>query len=170
MSLFGMIRGLNKASVRFVVIGGVAGVAHGSSRVTNDLDICYDLASDNRTQLAQLLIDWETYLRGVEAGLPFILDARTLADSAVLTLITREGDLDIFARVEGVGDYAACRARSESVLVEDLEFAVLDLPALIAAKRAASRPKDIEALRELEALLELKLRATRSKNKPARPQ
>jgi predicted nucleotidyltransferase len=159
MSLFGMVRGLNEAGVRYVVIGGVAGVAHGSSRVTNDLDICYDSLEDNRERLAALLGEWNAYLRDVDAGLPFILDARTLADSAVLTLSTREGELDVFAWVNGVGDYAACRARSESVKVDDLTIAVLDLPALIATKRAAGRPKDIEALRELEALLELKKQA-----------
>jgi hypothetical protein len=38
----------------------------------------------------------------------------------------------------------------------DVTFRVLDLPALIAAKRATGRPKDVDQLPELEALLALK--------------
>jgi hypothetical protein len=34
------------------------------------------------------------------------------------------------------------------------EFALLDLPWLIKVKRAAGRPKDLEAIAELEALQE----------------
>ena len=37
----------------------------------------------------------------------------------------------------------------------ELVFRILDLPALIAAKRATGRPKDRDQLPELEALLEL---------------
>jgi predicted nucleotidyltransferase len=155
MSLLGMVRGLSEASIRYVVIGGVAGTAHGSVRVTDDLDVCYAAESENREALARLLVRWNAYLRGVEPGLPFIMDARTLRDAEVLTLTTSEGYLDLFQRVKGVGDYEQCLARSEEVEVGDVRFAVLGLPALIDAKRATGREKDVEHLRELEALLEL---------------
>jgi hypothetical protein len=56
----------------------------------------------------------------------------------------------VFSRVAGVGDYAACRARTDLVQVDELTIVVLDLPALIDAKRAAGGPKDVEALHELE--------------------
>ena len=36
----------------------------------------------------------------------------------------------------------------------DRKISTLDLPALIAAKKAAGRPKDLESLFELESLLE----------------
>jgi predicted nucleotidyltransferase len=155
MSLLGMVRGLGEAGVKYVVIGGVAGAAHGSVRVTDDLDICYETSEENRSRLAALLVGWQAYLRGVEPGLPFILDERTLRDSETLTLVTSQGNLDLFQRVAGVGSYADCIARSEGVAVGDVRFDVLDLRALIDAKRAAGRGKDIEHLRELEALLEL---------------
>ena len=51
MSLASMVRGLTRKKVRFVVVGGVAAAAHGSSRITNDLDICYD-ASDKANLVA----------------------------------------------------------------------------------------------------------------------
>lgn len=153
-----MVQGLEEARIRYVVIGGVAGTAHGSVRVTEDLDICYDVEAENRERLAALLSEWGAYLRGVDPDLPFIMDARTLRDAEVLTLTTSEGYIDLFQRVAGVGDYARCMNRGESVSVGDLRFTVLGLPALIDAKRAAGRPRDIEHLRELEALRELRRR------------
>lgn len=158
MSLLSMVAGLARAEVRCVVIGGVAGTAHGSRRVTDDLDICYDPAADNRARLADLLAAWHAYPRGVEPGLPFIMDAMTLARAPVLTLTTDEGNLDCFDQVRGVGPYAAVATASEPVTVGEVSFQVLALPALIRAKRAAGRPRDREALLELETLLELRRR------------
>ena len=72
-----------------------------------------------------------------------------------MTLTTREGFIDVLDIVKGVGDYSDCRQRSVLVEAFDVRFRVLDLPALIDAKRAAGRPKDIDQLPELEALLAL---------------
>jgi hypothetical protein len=58
--------------------------------------------------------------------------------------------------VEGVGDFAAVLANSVEILVGDTRFRILDLPALIKAKRAANRQKDREQLPELEALMEIR--------------
>jgi predicted nucleotidyltransferase len=154
MSLGGVLRGLTGAGVRFVVIGGVAGVAHGWSRVTNDVDICYDPSPENRERLATLLAAWHGYLRGVEPGLPFVIDARTLRDVPVLTLVTDEGDLDVMDRVQGVGEFAQVEAAAQKIAIEDIPTPTLTLDALIASKRATGRRKDQQDLIELEALRE----------------
>jgi len=156
MSLLSMIAGLLEAEVRFVVIGGVAATAHGATRVTNDLDICYDTTPDNLKRLARLLASWRGYPRGADPGLPFIMDEVTLRRAPVLTLTTAQGDLDCFDAVAGVGTYAAAAKAAERVTMDQLTFQVLGLSALIRAKRAAGRPKDREALVELEALRELR--------------
>lgn len=156
MSLLDMARGLSEAGVRFVVIGGVAGAAHGSVRITEDLDICYAVFEENLRCLANLLTSWSAYLRDAEPGLPFIMDETTLRNTEILTLTTDHGEIDVFQRVQGVGEYSMCLARSGRITVGDFTVHVLGLEALIDAKRALGRPKDIEHLRELEALLELK--------------
>jgi hypothetical protein len=148
-----------EAEVRFVVIGGVAAGLHGVGRATFDLDICYDPSAANRERLAQVLSDWGAYLRGVEPGLPFTMDARQLLITPVLTLTTSTGDLDVMDRVAGVGEFPAVLAQSVKTRVGEVAFRILDLPALVAAKRASARPKDLEQLPELEALLELRKRA-----------
>ena len=162
MSFASMLGGLTRNKVRFVVIGGVAAAVHGSSRVTNDLDICY-YASDrgNVDTLAKLLAKWDAYPRGVEKKLPFIMDGRTLRGAPVMTLATTEGDIDVMDRVAGVGDYDAVRDHSERISALGVSFRVLDLPSLIKAKRAAGRPRDFDHLPELEALLELRRRSPR---------
>jgi len=158
MSFASMLQGLTAARVRFVVVGGVAAAAHGSSHVTNDLDICYDTGVDNVSRLAALLADWDAYPRGVEPGLPFFMDERQFRATPLMTLTTREGDLDVLDRVAGVGGFADALERSVEFEAFGVRFPVLDLPDLIRAKRAAGRPKDIAQLPELEALVALRRR------------
>ena len=159
MSFASMLSGLTKKKVRFVVVGGVAAAAHGSSRVTNDLDICYDAeAVANIAALASLLAGWRAYPRGIEEGLTrsFIMDDRTLRNAPILILTTSEGDIDVMDRIAGVGPYDAVRQHSERISALGVRFRVLDLPSLIKAKRAAGRPRDFDHLPELEALLALR--------------
>ena len=155
-----MLQGLTAAAVRFVVVGGVAAAAHGSQYVTNDLDVCYDAESGNVQRLSALLASWDAYPRGVEPGLPFFMDQRQFRAQPTMTLTTREGDIDVLRHVAGVGEYADAYDHSVEVDAFDVRFRLLDLPSLIAAKRAANRPKDLAHLLELEALLALQ-RSTR---------
>lgn len=154
MELGAILRGVRDAGIECVVVGGLAANVHGSARITADVDICYDPSPENRDRLARLLHGWHAYLRGVERGLPFTMDARMLRDCPVMTLVTDLGDLDVMDRVAGVGEYAAVRAASVEVDMAGVPARVLALDALIAAKRAAGRRKDQEALLELEALRE----------------
>jgi hypothetical protein len=151
-----MLEGLVTADIEFVVIGGVAARAHGSPRITEDLDICHSTATGNLDRLAELLAEWNAYPRGVEPGLPFIMDRRTLTTNPILTLTTDEGALDLFDIVEGVGDFKTVRRASVDVDGGDVRFLALDLPGLVKAKKAAGRPKDLDQLPELEALIELR--------------
>jgi predicted nucleotidyltransferase len=153
-----IIEALVAAGIRFVVIGGVAATIHGSARFTNDIDICYDTAPDNLEALVRLLRKWHAYLRGVERGLPFVLDARALRMTPMMTLTTDAGDIDLLDRVPGIGGYAEARAQSEPVTIGATRFRALTLPALIAVRRATGRAKDVEHLIELEALLALRQR------------
>jgi predicted nucleotidyltransferase len=158
VSFTDLISDLNARGVRFVVIGGVAAGIHGSSRATLDLDICYDPAPDNVAALARLLADRHAYLRGVEPGLPFMMDERALRTTPVMTLTTDAGPIDVMDRVAGVGDYPAVLAASVEVEAFGQRFQALGLPGLVAAKKATGRPRDQEQVPELEALLALQRR------------
>lgn len=150
-----MLRGLTSADVRYVVVGGVAAAAHGSRYVTNDLDVCYDAEHANVRRLAALLASWNAYPRGIEPGLPFFMDERQFRAQPTMTLGTEEGDIDVLRHVAGIGEYADAHDRSVEVDAFDVRFRLLDLPSLIAARRAANRLKDRAHLLELEAILAL---------------
>lgn len=138
--------------IRFVLVGGVAAAVHGSARFTNDIDLCYDTAPDNIDRLVALLGEWQASLRGVEPGLPFLLDQRTFRTTPLLTLTTTMGAIDLLDFVPGVGGYADALVESEVVQIGETAFRTLTLDALIASKRAARRKKDLEHLVELEAI------------------
>ena len=152
------IQALCDAGVDFVVIGGVSATFHGSARVTYDLDVCYSREFANLQRLARALESFRPRPRGFPAGLPFVWDERTLRNGTVFTLETEIGEIDLLAEVLGVGGFDDVRRHSVPVAAFEREFAVLDLPGLVSAKRAAGREKDLSALPELEGLLEARER------------
>lgn len=143
---------LAESGADVVVVGGMAAVAHGADYVTADLDVCYEPSEPGRRRVVDALRPLRPYPRGVEPGLPFVWDARTLRDTPLLTLTTSAGLVDLIPEVPGVGAYDAVRARSVVLDVGGWRVRVLSLPALIDAKRAMDRPKDRALLVELEAL------------------
>lgn len=167
-----MIDGLSSAGVRFVVIGGVAGIVHGSVRRTDDLDICYDSSADNVERLVALLHRWHAHLRlpdGSGPQLPFVIDARTFRGAPSLTLDTDLGWFDLLGEVVGIGEYANVLAASQVEQVGGVELRVLTLDALIVAKQTANRGRDRDHLIELEAIRALKqLQATAPPKPPRR--
>jgi hypothetical protein len=140
--------------VAFIVVGGAAAIAHGSARLTQDLDVVYLRTAANLDRLAVALADRKLYLRGVPPGLPFIWDAATLARGLNFTLVTSLGDIDLQGEIPGGGTYEELVAGAVELQVFRMRCLCLSLPQLIRAKRAAGRPRDLEALAELEAIEE----------------
>jgi hypothetical protein len=86
--------------------------------------------------------------------LPFLWDESTLRRGLNFTLTTSIGDLDLLGEVTGGGNFEALLAHSSPVQAFGIECLCLNLDKLIQVKRAAGRPKDLEAIAELEALRE----------------
>lgn len=153
---------LTDEGVEVVLIGGLAAVALGVPYVTQDIDLCYNPEPANIGRLSRALMPLRPRLRvqgltdDEAQALPFQLDQRTLQQSAILTLRTDAGDLDLMSSVPGVGDYPQVRAAAVELDVFGFQILVLDLPALIASKRAAGRPKDVAMLPQIEATLRLR--------------
>lgn len=140
--------------VKFVIIGGVAAVVHGSARLTFDLDVVYARDEENIMCLVQALKPYSPYLRGVPPGLPFLFDQETVQRGLNFTLTTDLGNLDLLGDVVGGGTYEDLLPHSEEIEVFGVKCLCLGLERLIHIKRAAGRPKDFEAIAELEAILE----------------
>lgn len=142
------------AHIDFILIDDKAGILHGSARVTFDTDIVYDRSKANLERIAEFLKPYHPYLRGAPPGLPFALDVPTLRNGLNFTLITALGDLDLLGEVVGGGSYGDLLPHTFEVEGFNVKFKCVDLPTLIKIKRAAGRPKDIESLAELQALLD----------------
>jgi hypothetical protein len=149
-------------NVEFVIIGGIAAVAHGSPQMTADLDLCYSRARGSLERLVAALAPLKPRLRGAPPDLPFIWDSRTLRSGLNFTLDTDLGPLDLLGEVAGIGQYDAALACSESILLFDRPCRVLTLEALIRSKRAAGRRRDLEHVLHLEALKELQEKKNRA--------
>lgn len=157
----GLIRRLRDADVRYVLVGGFAATVLGSPRITVDLDVVYGRDAENLDRLARALAPLSPYLRGAPPDLPFRLDVPTLTRGLNFTLTTAMGDLDLLGEVPGGGTYEQLLPNTRRIRIGDTEIDVVTLPQLIRLKRAAGRPKDLEALAELEILLEERRRDTR---------
>jgi hypothetical protein len=151
-----LLRLLASAGVEFILVGGAAATAHGSARLTQDLDVVYSRSPENLQRLVRALSAVSPYLRGAPPELPFRWDMRTLERGLNFTLTTSLGDIDLLGEITGGGSYEELRSHTMRLQVFDVECLCLDLETLIRVKRAAGRPRDLDAIAELEAILELR--------------
>jgi len=114
----------------------------------------YARSPGNLERIVAVLEPLKPYLRGVPGGLPFRLDKDTLSRGLNFTLQTALGDLDLLGEVTGGGSYEDLLPLTMEIELFGSSARCVTLPALIALKRAAGRPKDIEVVAELEALLD----------------
>jgi hypothetical protein len=149
---------LQTADARFVIVGGFAMIAHGSSYITEDLDLVYARDERNLSAIVKALgpLDPRLRIAGEPAGLPFLFDTKTLQNGLNFTLTTSSGDVDLLGVIAGIGGYDDVNATAENMSIAGHVFRILSLSGIIRSKRAAGRPKDKLALPELEHLLEIK--------------
>lgn len=155
-----VLAALHTAEVRAVVVGGVAVVLHGHPRLTADLDLVIDLATDNVVAVLDVLRD-----QGLRPRLP--VAPEQFAVPEVRERWRRERHLTVFAmhdpadprrEVDLLAEpplpfaelWDACRV----VTVAGVPVRVASLDHLIVMKRAAGRPQDLADVVALEALRE----------------
>src|SRR5437899_7664280 len=112
---------LSQGQVQFIVIGGLAAMAHGNARSTYDVDVIYARNRQNISRLARALGPYEPYLRGAPPGLPFKWDEKTIRMGLNFTLTTTLGDLDLLGEVAGAGNYEQLLPDSEEMVLLGVE-------------------------------------------------
>ena len=148
---------LNKAGVRYVVVGGLAVVLHGYPRYTADLDIVLDL----EPVAAGKAMEVKTI--GLKARAP--VDPVAFADPAqreswitdksmaVFSLYSPANPLlvlDLFVR--DPMPFEGLWSRSRTIDLGSLKVQVASIDDLIVMKRAVGRPQDLADIEALEAL------------------
>lgn len=150
---------LDRHAVDFIVVGGLAGIIHGSSYPTYDLDVLYARDDRNLERMASALSEIHATLRGAPPDLPFQLDARTLQAGSNFTFESDLGHFDILGHADGMRDYETMRDASVGEELWGVSVRVASVDDLIRMKRAAGRPKDKSMVEELTALVEDQRRA-----------
>ena len=149
---------LNRAHVRYLVVGGIAVVLHGYLRTTADLDLVVQLERENVLRAMRALGEL-----GYRPRAP--VSAEALADPQMRDQWIREKGLTVFcvwspARptleidlfVSEPFDFDAVYSRALRVPLEKTEATVTALDDLIALKRQVGRPRDLEDIAALESL------------------
>ena len=151
-----ILRALEAHHVRYVVIGALAAVAAGAPILTTDLDVTPERSSDNLERLARALVDLGAKLRspGDPKGVPFPVDAETLATADSWTLTTRAGALDLVFAPAGTTGYGDFRRGAREQRIAGLLVPVAALADVIRSKEAAGREKDTMQLPILRRTLE----------------
>lgn len=151
-----MLATLSRHGVEFVLIGGVAAALNGSPLVTFDVDITPRRTEKNLARLSAALEELGARIRTVDApeGLPFVHDARSLADANMWNLTTAAGDLDIAFVPSGTQGFDDLVRDAVSMALDGGPVVVACLADIVRSKEAAARDKDRAALPILRRLLE----------------
>jgi len=151
-----LLERLVKAGVDFVIIGGFAGVVHGCTYVTQDIDICCDFSPATLLALQRAISDLHPVHRMTPKRKKLQLTEKTCGQFKNLYLDTDIGQLDCLSFIDGLGDYGEVRQESELIEVEEMNMRVLNVDALIKTKKSMNRLRDKEAILQLEAIKKLK--------------
>jgi predicted nucleotidyltransferase len=158
-SVQAIIHALNQAGVRYLVVGGLAVVAHGHVRFTADVDLVLDFDEDNLRRAMEVFASL-----GFRPRAPVPL--RQFADTEIRQGWIRDKGLTVFSLFSDdhpltevdlfVADpfgFDEVYARRVTVAVAPgVEATIVGLSDLVGMKRAAGRPQDLSDIEQLENL------------------
>jgi hypothetical protein len=137
--------------VEFVVVGGVAAIAHGATTATRDLDVVVAMSPDNLDRLMAALAPFHPrHVTRRDLGVVRLSRAE-LTSFRLLLLETDLGRLDVLSEVDPIGGIGHLSAEKLELL-EGRLVPVLSLDDLITAKQHLGRPKDHLVAAELRAI------------------
>jgi hypothetical protein len=132
---------LQRHRVRYVVIGGIAAILHGVPRITLDLDILIEATPSNAARLLEAFL--EARLGTAALTTPEELLAREI------TIFNDWVRIDVQTATPGLV-FAEVWRRRKTMHYRRQAFHVVSRADLIASKKAAGRPVDLEDVRMLE--------------------
>lgn len=160
-SLEAIVAALNRENAHYLIVGGLAVVAHGYGRVTFDLDLVIDLEHENVNRVVNALeslgympaqpipardfadaANREKWIREKNMVV-FSLRSEQHWETPVDILVSEPFDFDLEYRRAMIGD-----------LLPDLQVRFVCLEALIDMKEMADRDKDRDDASQLRILLE----------------
>lgn len=151
-----LLETLLENKIDFVLIGGFAAVVHGSTLVTQDLDICMAMSDTNLENLRKILKDYDPWHRmNRKARLSFLEHPKTTEGLNNIYLQTDLGILDILSETPPAGDFEAIKKNSIEIPLYGHKCKIISIDDLIKVKEKMNRPKDVQAVMELRKIREL---------------
>lgn len=158
LKVSGLLADLNEASVRYVVVGGVAVNLHGYTRFTKDLDLVLALDAENIARA------WQRLSRlGLEPMVPVSLEqflepatrSNWARDRSMVVLHWHDRNdplrrVDLF--IEEPIPFATLAAAAVEASLSGVPVKICSLEHLIMMKEAVGRPQDLLDVQKLRAL------------------
>ena len=137
------IQCLNNANVKYLLIGGYATIIHGYSRTTGDLDIWVERTSTNYKKIQKAFESFSMPVFDMTED-KFLTDDKI----DVFTYGRPPVSIDIINRIKGI-DFETAWKNKEIKNIDSIPVNLISLKDLITAKKAVSRPKDIDDIDHL---------------------
>lgn len=145
-----LLRRLVAEKVEFVLVGGMAAIAHGSSSVTEDVNVCIRFDELTLRGVLRALAGTNPKERMNPARPALGDDPLRFVGFANLYVATDAGVIDFLGSLTGVGDFERVDRGAVTLQLGDLPVRVIGLDDLLLSKRAVARPKDLRVASELE--------------------
>ena len=145
-----LLESLNKYQVKYLLVGGMAGVVHGHIRTTQDMDLWVKSGPENTKALISALAENEVPGSDLLLGMPLIF-GRTLVRFGLSGF---ELDLGHSLKAFAEADFDVCYQRALMADFDGIPFSVIQLRDLITEKAATARPKDLADIEELQGIWE----------------
>lgn len=133
--------------VRYVIVGGEAVIYYGYARLTGDIDIFYEVSSENVVKLYKALTEfWSDDIPGIESA------EELLEMGLIIQFGVPPNRIDLINRIDGVTFQEAWDGRKTTVLEgqqESIPIYFIGINELIKNKEALRRYKDLDDLRYL---------------------
>ncbi|GAB3490605.1 hypothetical protein GCM10027341_02570 [Spirosoma knui] len=143
-----LLESLNQHNVKFLLVGGMAGVIHGHVRTTQDMDLWLKADEVNKANLILALKENEVAGADYLKDVPLIFGWTSVAVGKYGFTLDMGYNLKAFRDI----DFDACYERSIEVAFDGVTFNVIQLNDLITEKLATGRSKDLVDAEELTKL------------------
>ena len=162
-SVEAIVKSLNGAGVKYLIVGGVAVVAHGYERLTKDLDLVIGLERENIIRGLRALMKIG-YRMSIPVTPEDFADEKQRAqwrkskNMIVLKLWSdthRRTPVDVFVYEPFDFDAEYAAAKHQEVMPK-VKAPVVSLKTLLKMKRAAGRPQDLADITDLKRIEKLK--------------
>ncbi len=143
-----LFQSLNRHEVRYLLVGGLAGVVHGHVRATQDLDLWIQVGEENKDRLIMALRENDVVGAELLKNTPLLFGwTSVVTGKHSLTL-----DMGHALKAFGELDFDACLERALSASFDGVPFRVIHLSDLIKEKQATGRLKDLADVEELQKI------------------